>query len=276
VIEMRLVRWTTLAAATGAALISSSAALGVGPWPGLAAAVRSPNGDVRYTASRSEGSTVVRAVRSAAEGGVVARVTLDGLWGIPAITSTGVGGGLSADGRMLVLSEPATYSGLRSQSRFLVLSTRTLAVEKTIALGGEFGFDVLSPDRRTMYVIQHRSRADLVSYVVRAYDLARNRLLPGTIVAKGETGSMRGYPISRATGRGGSWVYTLYNRGSGAPFIHALNTARRAAVCIDLPHVAAGNLWNMRLSVSPDGRRLQVRSNGSAIAAVDIKTLRVL
>jgi hypothetical protein len=125
-------------------------------------------------------------------------------------------------------------------------------------------------------VIQHRSRADLVSYVVRAYDLARNRLLPGTVVAKGETGSMRGYPISRATGRGGSWVYTLYNRGSGAPFIHALNTVRRSAVCIDLPHVAAGNLWNMRLSVSPDGRRLQVRSNGTAIAAVDIKTLRVL
>jgi hypothetical protein len=32
----------------------------------------------------------------------------------------------------------------------------------------------------------------------------------------------------------------------------------------------------MRLSVSPDGRRLMVRSGGTAIAAVDIKTLRVL
>jgi hypothetical protein len=276
VIEMRLVRWTTLAAATGAAVISTSVALGVGPWPGLAAAVRSPSGDVRYTASRSDGSTVVRALRAAAKGGVVAHVTLDGLWGIPAITSIGAAGGLSPDGRMLVLSEPASYSGLRSQSRFLVLSARTLAVEKTIVLGGEFGFDVLSPDRRTLYVIQHRSRADLVSYVVRAYDLARNRLLPGTIVAKGETGSMRGYPVSRASSKGGSWVYTLYHRGSGDPFIHALNTVGRSAVCIDLPHVIEGDVWSMRLSVSPDGRRLMVRSGGTAIAAVDIKTLRVL
>ena len=273
---MLLVRWTSLAAATGAALISTSVALGVGPWPGLAAAVRSPRGDVRYTASRSDGSTVVRAVRAAADGGVVAHVTLDGLWGIPAITSTGVAGGLSPDGRTLVLSEAPSYNGLRSQSRFLVLSTRTLAVEKTIVLDGEFGFDVLSPDRRTLYVLQHRSRADLVSYVVRAYDLARNRLLPGTIVAKGETGSMRGYPVARATTGGGSWVYTLYHRGNGEPFIHALNTVRSSAVCIDLPHVAARDIWTMRLSVSPDGRQLLVRSRGSRIAAVDIKTLRLL
>jgi hypothetical protein len=273
---MRWLRSTVLASAALAALIVTSAAFGVGPWPGLASGVRAPGGDLRYTATRSEGSTVVRAVRPAAAGGVVAEVTLDGAWGIPAITSTGVGGGLSPDGRLLVLSEPPTYSGLRSQSTFLVLSARTLALEQTIVLPGEFGFDALSPGGRTMYVIQHRSRADLVSYVVRAYDLAENRLLPGTIVAKGETASMRGYPIARATGTRGSWVYTLYTPGSGDPFIHALNTVKKSAVCIDLPGVAPRNIWNTRLALSPDGRRLHVQSGGTAIATVDVKTLRLL
>ena len=272
-----MLRWISLAVTAGAALVGAGVALGVGPWPGLATGVRSPDGQLRYTAARSEAATVVRAVRLGSGAAVVAKVTLDGAWGIPAITSTGVAGGLSPDGRTLVLSEPATYSGLRSTSKFLVLSTRTLAVEKTIALPGEFGFDALSPDRRTMFVIQHRKRADLVAYVVRAYDLASDRLLPGTVVAKGETGSMRGYPVSRATGNRGSWVYTLYNRGNGAPFIHALNTVRRSAVCIDLPDVAERDVWTMRLALTPDGRRLLVRSGeGQALARVDTKTLRVL
>jgi hypothetical protein len=156
------------------------------------------------------------------------------------------------------------------------LSAHTLALEKTVVLDGEFGFDVLSPNRRTMYVIQHRSNADLVSYVVRAYDLGTNRLLPGTIVATGETASMRGYPVARATSERGSWVYTLYNRGRGVPFIHALNTVRSSAVCIDLPHVAPEDIWSTRLSISPDGRRLLVRSGRASLATVDLKTLRVL
>lgn len=218
----------------------------------------------------------MRAVRPAAAGGVVAEVTLDGAWGIPAVTSTGLGGGLSPDGRLLVLGEPPTYGGLRSRSTFLVLSARTLTIERTVVLPGEFGFDALSPGGRTMYVIQHRSRADLVSYVVRAYDLVRNRLLPGTIVARGETGSMRGYPISRATGTRGSWVYTLYTPGRGDPFIHALNTVKRSAVCIDLPGVAPRDIWSTRLALSADGQRLRVESDGRAIASVDVKTLRLL
>jgi hypothetical protein len=273
---MRIVRWTTVAAIVGAALISSTVALAVGPWPGLAQAVVSPGGDVRYTALRSGSSTIVRAVRAAAKGGVVARATLDGAWGIPAITSTDVPGGLSPDGQTLVLSEPPTYNGLRSTSRFQVLSTRTLKLEKTIVLNGEFGFDALAPDRRTLYVIQHRSSRDLVSYVVRAYDLVRNRLLRGTIVAKGESGSMRGYPVSRATSKGAAWVYTLYTRGNGEPFVHALNTVRRFAVCVDLPRVAPENIWTTHLALSADGRRLLVRSGGTALAAVDTKTFSVV
>ncbi len=273
---MRVLRWLVVVAVAGAALIASGVALGVGPWPGLAGAVVSPSGDVRYTASRGNGSTTVRAVRPAKQGGVLATAQFDGAWGIPAVTSTGVAGGVSPDGRMLVLSEPPSYKGLRSESKFLLVSTATLKLEDTIVLNGEFGFDTLSSDGRTLYLIQHRSRADLVSYVVRGYDLRQKGLLPGVIVAKGESGSMRGYPVARATSHGGTWVYTLYHRLNGNPFIHALNTGQRFAVCIDLPtRIGSSNIWSARIVLSPDGRRLVVRSGGAAVATVDTMTFRV-
>ena len=191
------------------------------------------------------------ALRAGATEASRVRTKLDGKWGIPAVTSTGVAGGLAPDGRTLVLSEPPSYSGLRSKSTFLVLSTDTLAIKSTIVLNGEFGFDAIAPDGRTLYLIQHRSRSDLVSYVVRGYDLRHGRLLRGVIVAKGENGSMRGYPVSRATSKESAWVYTLYSRGSGTPFIHALNTNQRFAVCIDLPwEPGSSNIWLTRLEAS--------------------------
>jgi hypothetical protein len=101
--------------------------------------------------------------------------------------------------------------------------------------------------------------------------------LRGVIVAKGESGAMRGYPVSRATSKQAAWVYTLYNRGSGKPFIHALNTNQRFAVCIDLPwEPDSSNIWLTRLVLTPDGGRLVVRSGGAAVATVDTKTFRVL
>ena len=270
---MRSIRLFTVAAVCLAALIAAGGALGVGPWPGFAQSVTSSQTTVRYTATRSGQATTVRALRA---GQVLATAQFDGLWGIPAVTSTGVAGGLSPDGRFLVLSEQSTAGGLRSQSRLQVLSTHTLGVAQTIVLPGEFGFDAISADARTLYLIQHRSSADLVAYVVRGYDLQAKRLIPGVIVAKGESPSMRGYPVARATARGGSWVYTLYTRGSGSPFIHALNTDGRFAVCIDLTwQPGSNNIWLTRLELSADGQELVVRSGRAAVSTVDTKTFRV-
>jgi hypothetical protein len=273
---MRIPGWTVLGAVVGVALIAAGAAFGVGPWPGLAGTVVGPSGDVRYTAARSDGSTIVRALRVGGEAAVLKQATVDGNWGIPAVTSTGVAGGLSPDGRLLVLIQPPTYSGLRQTSTFLVLSTSTLGLAQRVEVSGEFGFDAVSSDNRTLYLIQHRSSSDLVSYVVRGYDLRRHRLLKRAIVAKGEGTTMRGYPVSRATSAHGAWVYTLYHRMNGKPFIHALNTGRRYAICIDLTWQPGSNdVWNTRLALSDDGRALMVRSHGSTVATVNTRTFRV-
>jgi hypothetical protein len=274
---MRNLRCCLFLATLVAAAVASGTAFGVGPWPGLARAVRSPAGDVRYTAVIAHGATTVKAIR---DGSVVAVRTFDGAYGIPAVTSIGLGGGLSPDGRLLVLAQPPQYQGLRERSRFLVLSTHNLTRRATIELSGEFGFDAISPDRRTLYVIQHISSRDLVRYVVRAYDLNARRLIPGAIVDKRAPGEvMRGYPIARATSSSGAWVYTLYNRSPerGELFVHALDAAGRSAFCIDLPRVPTmGNVWEARLELTRGGRQLVVRApDGAAVARIDTKALRV-
>ena len=274
---MQVSRSIVAVVAIAAALGAAGAALAVGPWPGLATSVQAPSGDVRYSAARSGGNTVVRKI--SADGQLLASKRIAGAYGIPAVTSNGLAGGLSPDGRLLVLAEPPTYNGLRQQSRFVVLSTGTLSKAATVTLPGEFGFDAISPDRRTLYVIQHATQSDLVRYVVRAYDLAQRRLLPRAIVDKREPDErMRGYPIARATSPGGGWVYTLYTKtpGSSATFVHALNAAGRSAFCVDLPAWTAGeDIWSARLELV--GKTLTVRDrSGTAFARIDTRSLRVL
>lgn len=271
--RVSVVTFVAIAAVLGA----TGAALAVGPWPGLAASVQAASSGVRYTAARSGGATTVRAI--GAEGRLLAATRIQGAFGIPAVTSIGTAGGLSPDGRLLVLVEPPQYGGLRQQSRFVVLSTAKLARVSTITLPGEFGFDAISPDRRILYVIQHASSQDLVRYVVRAYDLRARRLLPQAIVDKRELDeTMRGYPVARATSPGGAWVYTLYTKqpGSTAAFVHALDAAGRSAFCVDLPPWTGGeDVWNARLELS--GKVLTVRApSGGAFARIDTRTLRVL
>jgi hypothetical protein len=179
-----------------------------------------------------------------------------------------------------VLAEPPNYEGLGERSRFLVLSTKTLTEAASIVLPGEFGFDAISPNGRTLYLIQHASSSDLVRYVVRAYDFRAARLVPEAIVDKRNPDeTMRGYPVARATGPRGIWVYTLYTRGAENEqlFVHALDTARRRAVCIDLPRWPAGaNVWEARLELAGSGGQLLVRAPGyGTVARIDTRTLRV-
>ncbi len=273
---MSSTRWSMGGAAVAIALVGAGAALGVGPWPGLAVGVTASDGSVRFVARTAGSSTVVTATRVRDHQALrVARV--EGTFGIPAVTVNGAPGGLSADGRTLVLAETPSFQALRRQSRFVVLSTATLRPIRTVSLRGDFGFDALSPDARTLYLIQHRSTT-AVSYSVRAFDLRSFQLLPRPIVDKTEVDqSMSGYPVARATSLDGTWVYTLYRRADAKPFVHALNTHARYAVCIDLPWQGnADAVWSATLALSADGRRLLITSAGAIVARVDTQTMRLV
>jgi hypothetical protein len=271
---MRIRRKVLVGAGSAVALVVSGVALAAAPWPGLARTVAAPNGEVSYKAVRAHGSTTVKAIRG---GGVVASRKFAGLYGIPAVTANGAGGGLSPDGKTLVLVQPPNYQTLRTRSRFLLISTQRLRLVRTIVLNGEFGYDALAPDGRTLYLLQHTDRSNLVHYLVRAYDLQTSQLLQQPIVDKREPDeNMSGYSVARATSANAAWVYTLYMRPNDRPFIHALDTVGRDAHCIDLPWQAGGdNVWNAKLELSADGSKLVVRAPGQAVATIDTKTFRV-
>ena len=185
-------------------------------------------------------------------------IRLKGAWGTPAIgTGIQTGQGLSHDGRKLVLA--STGQPFATPSRFLVVDLKRMRIVRTIALNGSFTFDALSPDGSRMYLIEytHGASNDLTHYVVRGYDMRTSRLLPGKIADRSEhEETMAGYAMTRTTSANGRWVYTLYQKPSGEPFVHALDTVRGAAYCIDLPKNRG--LYNIALSLRDHDRTLAV------------------
>jgi hypothetical protein len=194
----------------------------------------SPGGDTRLVASPAGMHHTVLA-RVQVDGGRIWRTSvLKGRWGVPVVAYDGTSGGLSADAERLVLMQPA-FRADRKVSRFAVVGPRWMRVRQTISLKGHWNYDALSPDASTLYLIQSLSRKHPDRYAVRAYDLRARRLLPRPIVDPNEPDEpMRGYPVTRVTAPGGRWVYTLY-LGGEEPFVHALDTAKRSSLCLDLP-----------------------------------------
>src|SRR5436190_1451998 len=68
-----------------------------------------------------------------------------------------------------------------TESRFLFVDPKTLSLRKEAVLGGDFSYDALSPDGGRLYLIQHRNVLDQIHYVVRAYDVRSETLLPGRV-----------------------------------------------------------------------------------------------
>jgi len=265
-----------LAATVAAAVSAVAAAADGGPSPGVSwgwNGVLAPGHETRYVAIPSNRVTVVEVVRVL--GGRVLRWTsIRGTYGIPLVTLFGGAGGLSHDGKMLVLASQTGLPGSHAVTRFVALNTRTLRANPVISLRGSFSFDGLSPDASTLYLIQYTSAQDYNRYRVRAYDLAARSLVPGAIVDKREPDeAMAGVPVDRATTVDGRWAYTLYARQGQAPFVHALDTVKREAYCIDLP-LRLSQQRQMRLKLSFHGvTELRVRAGRATLATVDMERL---
>jgi hypothetical protein len=228
-----------------------------GSAPVAAEGVLAPGGKIRYAALTNGRSTTVNA--SHLNGVVIRWRDIRGRWQIPGVAFDGTAGGLSGDGRTLVLMRLQT-APIPTRSVFQVMRTSDLAPVQRVVLNGNFAYDALSPDGSRLYLIQHVSRSNLSRYIVRAYALDERRLLPGRIADRTQRGwVMAGYPVTRATSADGRWAYTLYARPGGYPFVHALDTARGVAHCIGIPWRGNQNpLWRMRLSVRDGGRTLSL------------------
>jgi hypothetical protein len=264
------------------ALVPVAAADGGGPNPGLMqgwTGVTGPGQPFRYVTLSTGTDTFLEAVRRST-GRVINWRPLQGTWGVPIVANDGTTGGLSRDGRLLVLADwnPPRNSALRATSRFLLVSTKTFRLWRRVSLRGDFAFDALSPGGGTLFLIEHVSSKDLTRYRVRAYDIAAQRLLPRVIADRRQASwVMQGYPVTRATSADGRSVYTLYQQQGGYPFVHALDAVNRTAVCVGIPW--RGNqqaLGTARLRLDSKAGKLAIETRqGRALFTIDTGTFWV-
>jgi hypothetical protein len=193
-----------------------------------ASGVAAPDGGSRYVTIPAPGG-------SRRAGGQILSATFHrGTFTVPAVAYDGSASGLSGDRHTLVLIEPRrTFP--RATTSLLVLHAPGLAYRALVKLRGDFSFDAVSPNGSQLYLIQYLSPADPTRYAVRRFDLGTMRLVAAPVVDPREAGeAMRGNPLSRVESRDGGMAYTLYDGGGAHPFIHALDTARATARCIDI------------------------------------------
>jgi DNA-binding beta-propeller fold protein YncE len=214
----------------------------------LPAGVPASDWHVLYSSHPSGASTVVRAIDTMG-GSIQREISVAGAWRLPTIGLAQLPGGLSADGRTLVLESNTPASG--STTRFAIVATEGPVTPRVVTLSGRFTFDALSPDGTFLYVIEHLSRSD---YLVRQVDVRTGNLAAGAILDKRNVDErMAGYAATQLPGADG-WVYTVY-RGEDGDFIHALDTQRGLAVCIDLPGTeatdeASAGHWGLALDAT--------------------------
>lgn len=179
--------------------------------------------------------------------------TLEGTLAVPGVAWDGTTSGLTSLGGRLVLIEPRESFPRRS-TRLVMVDATSLRTVAELDLKGDYSFDAVSPDGGLIYLVHYVNPRDPSVYEVRAWDVAAERMLPEPIIDRRTAPEvMRGYPMTRATSPDGEWEYTLYDGGGSKPFVHALNTASKTALCIDLPSLDGRAVWNYGLEPSPDG-----------------------
>jgi hypothetical protein len=256
-----------------------------GPDPGVIQAgsgISNLGSGVRYATVQGGSVTTVEAI--ATRGGQILNTRpLNGGWGIPLVDFTGGAGGLSVNGRTLVLAQsgydgvctPTNCKRWRRTSRFRIIDPRTLRSRFTVNLRGDFAYDALSPDGQRLYLIEHTSTTNTNKYIVRAYNLEQQRLLPGAIADRTQRGwIMQGIPMARATSTDGRYAYTIYASPGGYPFVHALDTVAGQAHCIGIPWTNEESLGDLdRLRLSADGRTLTIGATSSSRSLTNYFTL---
>jgi hypothetical protein len=224
---------------------------------------------------------------------------LRGSYYLPAVAYDGTAGGLTADGKLVLSTLPRGFPPKRTG--FAILDTRLFlshphrkpssprhAITR-FSLPGAYSFDATSPDGSLIYLIHNffdrRGQGRygwLGRYEVRVLDTASRRLRPEPIVDPDEPGErMQGSPVSRVSSADGRWAYTLYTGGEET-FLHALDTVRGRAVCVDLPQLEdLREPFQLRLGLSEGGEEILVSSQdtkdapNSPLLRIDTDDFRV-
>jgi len=295
----RLLLMASLALAGCCVLAQTSAAKGAGMTaaPGGVTVTGSPYRYVAISPGFPGKVTVVGRIDR--DGGKVGRWWhLPGSWFVPAVAYDGSGGGLSADGRTLVLQR-FTQTYPPRTTRLALLDTgpvrrnpaqrRQPGPFRFLSLRGHFAIDAISPDGTFAYLKHYDLPVGsgpnyITDYEVRVLDLSSGRLLPQPIVDPEEPDEQMGLPITRATSPDGRWAYTLYDGVRHQPLLHALDTVAGRAVVADLPQLQGRrSLFLLDLVVEPRSGDLTILARSpkawvkttTPLLAVEASTLEV-
>ena len=99
--------------------------------------------------------------------------------------------------------------------------------------------------------------------------------IPPSLVAARVGGGVVALVTADLESHAAAVAFTLYARPDGTAFVHALDTRRGTAMCIDLPWPETGNgIWGVRLPVA--GGMLRLRHEGTGtLATIDLASHRV-
>lgn len=225
----------------------------------------SPDWSRLYTVSTGPGQSTLTAIDTQT-GAALRRMPIGARYRLPTANFRGDPGGLSPDGRWLVLQRQGGGT-----SDFLVIDTSMNGAGREVSLRGDFTFDGISNDAGNLFLIESLAVTDPGRYRVRRYDLRAGALDPRIVIDKREAASaaMSGVRIAGVFSPDGGWQFSLYDSASTGAFIHALNLTGNFAWCIDLPGPksdrAAQRQWG--LAAAPDGRTLYAVNPALGLAA---------
>jgi len=199
-----------------------------------------------------------------ASGRSLGQATIPSGYALPNLSFQAPTSGLSPNGQWLALTSQASDAGGHRVTNFLVGPSSLTRPFVTARLDGDFVFDALSNDGRSLDLIQ--KMGDPNHYQVRLYDVPSHSLYEQPVVDKREPKE----PMTGIRGDGvadpqGNYVFTVYARDAG-PFIHALSLDQAFAWCVDLPAKNALDIeeqfhWS-----------LAINRNGSTLYAVNGST----
>ena len=198
---------------------------------------------------------------------------LPGDFQLPPATLSGMPGGLSQNGRWLVMQAfDRTSNTVPTATHLLLTDTSYLAPIRRIDLQGYLQFDAVDNNGLWIYLIQFVSSTE---YYVRRYDMAAAQLDPTVIFDKSDgSAAMSGLRLSGVASADGHWLYSVYARQDKSAFIHMLSMDNPIAFCIDLPGAGlssdpTGMYWS--LALSRDGSHLYAANLANGVVA-DVDT----
>ncbi|TMD16586.1 MAG: hypothetical protein E6I96_04535 [Chloroflexi bacterium] len=177
-----------------------------------------------YTVTPLSGSARLTAI-DPGSGQTLAQTTIPAGYALPNFGYAGTSAGLSPNGQWLALTSQGKHAGSGLVTNFLVGASSLSDPFLSVQVDGDFSFDALSNDGRSLYLIQKMS--DPNHYQVRLYDISARSLVAQPVVDKREPDEpMEGIRGDSVADPNSNQVYTVYvrDRGPCGP-VYLVNTS---------------------------------------------------